>query len=362
MKNVKYKSLFVFPKRNPVHTWLIPWYKSGWVGSATIWRVVMLTAGSPVSKRIHVPSFGSPIQYFHSYLQSHLFGHLQCLISVFTLRWAISGRKAPVFGSPWMRVLDEAYRNNDIDMTESQNKATQPGNQYEWNTRWVDQPYLHIGSTISQLKDLPGNTKWWVDNETENLLAVPCWFLSNKKDTTSVKRLLLGCCASNWSCNAFRLKPESCHDANFVVTGDCHNDNFRCRQWRSVISWLSYNNCNPGGPVGLPQGCKPIHWNPNTFLERKVCWQIAQKLQKTSVANFTYLFWTLYFASRTKNKLKQLYFNGAVSMFFQQSLHLPKNKQPKWRLLWSHDPWDHISWFPLPSLGPSPMENPMLKG
>ena len=124
----------------------------------------------------------------------------------------------------------------------------------------------------------------------------------------------------------------------------------------------SYNNCNPGGPVGLPQGCKPIHWNPNTFLEKKVCWQIAQKLQKTSMANFTYLFWTLYFASRTKNKLKQLYFNGAVSMFFQQSLHLPKNKQPKWRLLWSHDPWDLISWFPLPSLGPSPMENPMLKG
>ena len=124
----------------------------------------------------------------------------------------------------------------------------------------------------------------------------------------------------------------------------------------------SYNNCNPGGPVGLPQGCKPIHWNPNTFLEKKVCWQIAQKLQKTSVANFTYLFWTLYFASRTKNKLKQLYFNGAVSMFFQPSLHLPKNKQPKWRLLWSHDPWDLISWFPLPSLGPSPMENPMLKG
>ena len=124
----------------------------------------------------------------------------------------------------------------------------------------------------------------------------------------------------------------------------------------------SYNNCNPGGPVGLPQGCKPIHWNPNTFLEKKVCWQIAQKLQKTSMANFTYLFWTLYFASRTKNKLKQLYFNGAVSIFFQQSLHLPKNKQPKWRLLWSHDPWDHISWFPLPSLGPSPMENPMLKG
>ena len=36
----------------------------------------------------------------------------------------------------------------------------------------------------------------------------------------------------------------------------------------------SYNNCNPGGPVGLPQGCKPIHWNPNTFLEKKVCWQI----------------------------------------------------------------------------------------
>ena len=124
----------------------------------------------------------------------------------------------------------------------------------------------------------------------------------------------------------------------------------------------SYNNCNPGGPVGLPQGCKPIHWNPNTFLEKKVCWQIARQLQKTSVANFTYLFWTLYFASRTKNKLKQLYFNGAVSMFFQQSLHLPKNKQPKWRLLWSHDPWDLISWFPLPSLGPSPMENPMLKG
>ena len=87
---------------------------------------------------------------------------------------------------------------------------------------------------------------------------------------------------------------------------------------------ISYNNCNPGGPVGLPQGCKPIHWNPNTFLEKKVCWQIAQKLQKTSVANFTYLFWTLYFASRTKNKLKQLYFHGAVSMFFQQSLHLPK--------------------------------------
>ena len=39
-----------------------------------------------------------------------------------------------------------------------------------------------------------------------------------------------------------------------------------------------------------------------------------------------------------------------------------KNKQPKWRLLWSHDPWDLISWFPLPSLGLSPMENPMLKG
>ena len=134
----------------------------------------------------------------------------------------------------------------------------------------------------------------------------------------------------------------------------CHNSDLR-------VCIISYNNCNPGGPVGLPQGCKPIHWNPNTFLEKKVCWQIAQKLQKTSVANFTYLFWTLYFASRTKNKLKQLYFNGAVSMFFQQSLHLPKNKQPKWRL-WSHDPWDHISWFPLPSLGPSPMENPMLKG
>ena len=134
------------------------------------------------------------------------------------------------------------------------------------------------------------------------------------------------------------------------------------RSGRRSSMWPSYNNCNPGGPVGLPQGCKPIHWNPNTFLEKKVCWQIAQKLQKTSVANFTYLFWTLYFASRTKNKLKQLYFNGAVSMFFQQSLHLPKNKQPKWRLLWSHDPWDLISWFPLPSLGPSPMENSMLKG
>ena len=149
-------------------------------------------------------------------------------------------------------------------------------------------------------------------------------------------------------------------DMNILVTF-CINFATRSASRHSLFQ-VSYNNCNPGGPVGLPQGCKPIHWNPNTFLEKKVCWQIAQKLQKTSVANFTYLFWTLYFASRTKNKLKQLYFNGAVSMFFQQSLHLPKNKQPKWRLLWSHDPWDLISWFPLPSLGPSPMENPMLKG
>ena len=78
------------------------------------------------------------------------------------------------------------------------------------------------------------------------------------------------------------------------------------------------------------------------------------KLQKTSLPNFTYRFWTFYIASRTKNKLKQLYFNDAMSIFSQQSLHLPKNKQPKWRLLWSRDPWDQVSWFPLPSLGPSP--------
>ena len=148
----------------------------------------------------------------------------------------------------------------------------------------------------------------------------------------------------------------------YVFIRDLESDMSVTSPHVEIYPVASYNNCNPGGPVGLPQGCKPIHWNPNTFLEKKVCWQIAQKLQKTSVANFTYLFWTLYFASRTKNKLKQLYFNGAVSMFFQQSLHLPKNKQPKWRLLWSHDPWDLISWFPLPSLGQSPMENPMLKG
>ena len=152
--------------------------------------------------------------------------------------------------------------------------------------------------------------------------------------------------------------------AGFSYTDANKNKGMNCplKYTKYISDFCSYNNCNPGGPVGLPQGCKPIHWNPNTFLEKNVCWQIAQKLQKTSVANFTYLFWTLYFASRTKNKLKQLYLNGAVSMFFQQSLHLPKNKQPKWRLLWSHDPWDLISWFPLPSLGPSPMENPMLKG
>ena len=31
------------------------------------------------------------------------------------------------------------------------------------------------------------------------------------------------------------MKTESCHDANFVITGDtagCHNDNLRCHQWR----------------------------------------------------------------------------------------------------------------------------------
>ena len=63
-----------------------------------------------------------------------------------------------------------------------------------------------------------------------------------------------------------------------------------------------------------------------------------------------------------ENKLKQLYFNGAMSTFSWQSLHLPKNKQPKWQLLWSQDPLDYASWFPLPSLGQSPMENPMIKG
>ena len=167
---------------------------------------------------------------------------------------------------------------------------------------------------------------------------------------------ILSCPFSKWWCpKEFPM----CGSWYFQVVELTIHDHWRRK---IIMLWISYNNCNPGGPVGLPQGCKPIHWNPNTFLEKKVCWQIAQKLQKTSVANFTYLFWTLYFASRTKNKLKQLYFNGAVSMFLQQSLHLPKNKQPKWRLLWSHDPWDHISWFPLPSLGPSPMENPMLKG
>ena len=34
------------------------------------------------------------------------------------------------------------------------------------------------------------------------------------------------------------LKTESCHNANFVVTGgtvSCHKDNLRCRQWRQ--SW-----------------------------------------------------------------------------------------------------------------------------
>ena len=131
-----------------------------------------------------------------------------------------------------------------------------------------------------------------------------------------------------------------------------------------VDNFSSYNNRNPALGVlwSWHRVASPSIEIPIQIWKKKVCWQIAQKLQKTSVANFTYLFWTLYFASRTKNKLKQLYFNGAVSMFFQQSLHLPKNKQPKWRLLWSRDLWDHISWFPLPSLGPSPMENPMLKG
>ena len=124
----------------------------------------------------------------------------------------------------------------------------------------------------------------------------------------------------------------------------------------TIIATLRWASCGPG--TGLQ--AHPL--KSQYRFGKKVCWQIAQKLQKTSVANFTYLFWTLYFASRTKNKLKQLYFNVAMSMFFQQSLHLAKNKQPKWRLLWSRDPWDHISWFPLPSLGQNPMENPMLKG
>ena len=117
------------------------------------------------------------------------------------------------------------------------------------------------------------------------------------------------------------------------------------------VLWASRRVASPSIEI-------PIHF----FWKKKFADKLHKSYKKTSVANFTYLFWTLYFASRTKNKLKQLYFNGAVSMFFQQSLHLPKNKQPKWRLLWSHDPWDLISWFPLPSLGPSPMENPMLKG
>ena len=125
----------------------------------------------------------------------------------------------------------------------------------------------------------------------------------------------------------------------------------------TIIATLRWASCGPG--TGLQ--AHPLK-SQYRFGKKNVCWQITQKLQKTSVPNLTYLFWTLYIASRTNNKLKQLYFNGAMSMFFQQSLHLPKNKQPKWRLLWSRDRWDHVSWFPLPSLGPSPMENPMLNG
>ena len=82
-------------------------------------------------------------------------------------------------------------------------------------------------------------------------------------------------------------------------------------------------------------GVSPSIEIPIQIWKKKFADKLHKSYKKTSVANFTYLFWTFYFASRTKNKLKQLYFNGAMSMFFPQSLHLPKNKQPKWRLLWS---------------------------
>ena len=124
----------------------------------------------------------------------------------------------------------------------------------------------------------------------------------------------------------------------------------------TIIATLGWASCGPG--TGLQ--AHPLK-SQYRFGKKKFADELHKSYKKTSMANFTYLFWTLYFASRTKNKLKQLYFNGAMSMFFQQSLHLPKNKQPKWRLLWLRDPWDHVSWFPLPSLGPSPMENLMLK-
>ena len=45
-------------------------------------------------------------------------------------------------------------------------------------------------------------------------------------------------------CMNTTLKSESCHDANFAITGDtggCHNNNVQCHQWRQ--SWhLNYNS------------------------------------------------------------------------------------------------------------------------
>ena len=44
------------------------------------------------------------------------------------------------------------------------------------------------------------------------------------------------------------LKPQRCHDANFVATGgteDCHKDNFRCHQWKQSWQFLVLSKAPP---------------------------------------------------------------------------------------------------------------------
>ena len=72
------------------------------------------------------------------------------------------------------------------------------------------------------------------------------WCIFLKEKLLSLHRILvwvLTTCIYNAFVSWVSLKMESCHNANFAITGSitgCHNDNLQCQQWRQ--SW-HHDNC-----------------------------------------------------------------------------------------------------------------------
>ena len=92
---------------------------------------------------------------------------------------------------------------------------------------------------------------------------------------------------------------------NFSIPSDSTNDPASIGSWSRAIllaTWISvgssYNNCNPGGPVGPPQGCKPIHWNWSTDLKKKIIAKLLHGIDDFSDKtrpndSKQFIFWTL---------------------------------------------------------------------